>query len=61
MNNTLTVYNPLDWVIMLASVIVICLGGYFIKYYWTAYKDHKEKVARERLNLNADKDDDGTN
>lgn len=60
-NNSLTVYNPLDWVIMLTSVIVICLGGYFIKYFWTAYKDHKEKVARERLNLNADKDDDGTN
>ena len=60
-NNSLTVYNPLDWVIMLTSVIVICLGGYFIKYYWTAYKDHKEKVARERLNLNADKDEDGTN
>ena len=60
-NNSLTVYNPLDWVIMLTSVIVICLGGYFIKYFWNAYKDHKEKVAREKLNLNADKDDDGTN
>ncbi len=61
LKNSLTVYNPLDWVIMLTSVIVICLGGYFIKYFWTAYKDHKEKVAREKLNLNADKDDDGTN
>ncbi len=60
-NNSLSVYNPLDWVILVCGVVVICLGGYFMKYFWTAYKDHKEKVARERLNLNADKDDDGTN
>ena len=60
-NNSLTVYNPLDWVIMVASIVVVCLGGYFIKYYYTAYKNYREKVARERLNLNADKNDDGTN
>lgn len=60
-NNSLTVYNPLDWVIIVTSIISICLGGYFIKYFYTAYKDNKEKIARERLKLNADKSDDGTN
>lgn len=60
-NNSLTVYNPLDWVIIVASVISICLGGYFIKYFFNVYKDYKEKIAREKLNLNSDKADDGTN
>ena len=59
--NSLTVYNPLDWVIIVASVVVICLGGYFIKYFYTAIKNRREKIAREKLNLNADSADDGTN
>lgn len=59
-NNSLTVYNPLDWVIILASIVFICLGGYFVKYFYTNYKDYREKIARERLNLNKDEADDGT-
>ncbi len=60
-NNSLKIYNPLDWVICVLSVIVICLGGYFIKYYWNSFKSYREKKARERLHLNANSEDDGTN
>ncbi len=60
-NNSLKIYNPLDWVICILSVIVICLGGYFIKYYWNSFKSYREKKARERLHLNANSEDDGTN
>ena len=60
-NNSLTVFNPLDSIIFVASVICICLGGYFIKYYYNSYKSYKEKKARERLHLNAETSDDGTN
>ena len=60
-NNSLKVYNPLDWVICLASVVAICLIGYFVKYYWNSFKSYREKKARERLHLNANSEDDGTN
>ena len=60
-NNSLKIYNPLDWVICVLSVIVICLGGYFIKYFWNSFKSYREKKARERLHLNANSEDDGTN
>ncbi len=60
-NNSLTVFNPLDWIICLTSVICICLGGYFIKYYYNSFKSYREKKAREKLHLNAETSDDGTN
>lgn len=59
-NNSIAVYNPLDWVIVVLSVIVICLGGYFIKYFYVAIKNANEKKRRDRLNLNKDTSDDGT-
>lgn len=58
-NNSIAVYNPLDWVICVLSVIVICLGGYFIKYFYVSIKNKNEKKRRDKLNLNADAMDDG--
>lgn len=59
-NNSIPVYNPLDWVIVVLSIIVICLGGYFIKYFYVAIKNANEKKRRDKLNLNKDQADDGT-
>lgn len=59
-NNSIAVYNPLDWVIVVLSIIVICLGGYFIKYFYVSIKNANEKKRRDRLNLNKDQADDGT-
>lgn len=58
-NNAIAVYNPTDWIIIVLSVIVICFGGYFIKYFYTAIKNKKEKARRDKLNLNQDSYDDG--
>ena len=59
-NNSIAVYNPLDWVIVVLSIIVICLGGYFIKYFYVSIKNANEKKRRDKLNLNKDQADDGT-
>lgn len=59
-NNSIAIYNPLDWVIVVLSILVICLGGYFIKYFYVSIKNTNEKKRRDRLNLNKDQSDDGT-
>lgn len=58
-NNAISVYNPTDWVIIVLSVIVICFGGYFIKYFYTSIKNKREKQRRDKLNLNQESYDDG--
>lgn len=57
--NSIAVYNPLDWLICVFSVLVICFGGYFIRYFYIEIKNKKEKKRRDKLNLNNDQSDDG--
>lgn len=57
--NSISVYNPLDWLICLFSVMVICFGGYFIRYFYIDIKNKNEKKRRDKLNLNGDSSDDG--
>lgn len=57
--NSIAVYNPLDWLICLFSVMVICFGGYFIRYFYIDIKNKNEKKRRDKLNLNGDSSDDG--
>lgn len=61
MANTIVVFNPIDIPIIIFTVLAILFIGYFIKELVTEYKTHKQNKERVRLNLDADKVDDGTN
>lgn len=61
MANTTVVYNPIDIPIIVFSVLAILFIGYFVKELLAAYKNYKQNKERIRLNLDADKVDDGTN
>lgn len=59
-NNTV-VFNPIDIPIIIFAVLAILFIGYFVKEMVVAYKNYKQNKERIRLNLDADKVDDGTN
>lgn len=59
-NNTV-VFNPIDIPIIIFAVLAILFIGYFVKEMVGAYKNYKQNKERIRLNLDADKVDDGTN
>lgn len=59
LNNTLKVFNPLDAYIILFSVLLILLIGYFIKFFINVVKDNLAKSRIEKLGLSSSKEDDG--
>lgn len=59
-DNTLIIYNPTDVYIIVFGVMSIILVGYFIRYFIVMFKNHREKVRRDKLKINQDVIDDGT-
>lgn len=60
LRNTFAVFNPIDIPICITCVISIILGGFFIKYFYTAIKNKIIKRKEEKLKLNTSVIDDGT-
>ena len=61
LGSELAMYNPLDNYIVCLSIIGILFIGYFIKYFVTNIKAYLERRAINKLQLDKDKADDGTN
>lgn len=59
-NNSVTVFNPIDIFIVFAGILSVIIIGYFIRYIYISVKNnlHRRQVAR--LNLDNDQADDGT-
>lgn len=59
-NNSIIVYNPFDIFIVVFSILLIILIGYFIKYFVGVTKDYIERRNKAKLKLDNDVEDDGT-
>jgi hypothetical protein len=60
LNNSLTVFNPFDVLIIVFSVALIIYTGYYIKFFIGYFKDRKMKKMEDTLKLNESVADDGT-
>lgn len=60
-NNTPKVFNIMDPIIIVFSIIGFLMACYFIRRFYISFKDRLEKRRRERLNLNTLNDDSGVN
>ena len=58
--NSMPVYNPIDILIVVFSVLAIIFCGYFIKYFIVQIKNIKEKKRNEKLHMDRDREEDGT-
>ena len=61
LGSELAMFNPLDNYIVCLSIIGILFIGYFIKYFVNNIKAYLERKAVNKLQLDKDKADDGTN
>lgn len=61
MNNSTTVYNPLDVYIIWFTLIVLFFIGYLVVFFKNVISNRKERLKVERLGLNDTHEDDGTN
>ena len=61
LGSELAMFNPLDNYIVCLSIIGILFIGYFIKHFVTNIKAYLERKAINKLQLDKDKADDGTN
>ncbi len=61
MNNSVIVYNPTDVYVILFSIAGVIAIGYYIRYFYLAYKAAKHRKEVKRLKLDQDVEDDGTN
>ncbi len=59
--SALSTYNPLDNYIVCLSIIGIIFIGYFAKFFYLAIKNYLERRMKEKLQLDNDVEDDGTN
>lgn len=60
-NNTPKVFNIMDPIIIVFSIVGFLMACYFIRRFYISIKDRIEKRRRERLNLNTLNDDSGVN
>ncbi len=60
MNNSVIVYNPTDVFVVLFAIAAIIAIGYYIRYFYLAYKAAKHRKEVKRLKLDQDVEDDGT-
>lgn len=59
-NNSITVFNPIDIFIVFAGILSVIIIGYFIRYIYISVKNNLHRRQVVRLNLGSDEDDDGT-
>ena len=60
LNNSIVVYNPIDALIIVFTVVALIIIGYSIKSLVTTIKANMEKKQNEKLKISEDVDDDGT-
>lgn len=60
LNNSIVVFNPIDTLIIIFTVVALIIIGYSIKNLVVSIKANMEKKRNEKLKINEDVDDDGT-
>jgi hypothetical protein len=60
LNNSVIVKNPTDAFILVFSIALIIMIGYFVRFFIIAFKNHREKKRTDLLKINETKADDGT-
>ncbi len=58
--NAVVTFNPTDVYVFFFSLFAIIAVGYYIRYFWLAYKARKHRKEVIKLRLNEDEEDDGT-
>ncbi len=59
-NNAIVTFNPTDVYVFFFSIFAIIAIGYYIRYFWLAGKARRHRKEVQRLRLNEDEEDDGT-